>query len=92
MNDDNKDLRDMLHQVQAQLLATQVAIRSILVASPGLLPSVTQELENVRASVPGRVVSDSVFSAMDRAIRRMLPAEPVAAEAPSIAASKPIVG
>lgn len=90
MNDDNKELRDMLHQVQAQLLATQAAIRSILVASPELLPSVTQELEQVRASVPGRVVSDSVFAAMDRAIRRMLPAEAAPSEAPT--SSNPIIG
>ena len=74
MNDD-KDLRDMVHQMEAQLLATQAAIRSILAATPELRRSVAQELELVRAAVPGRVVSDSVFSAMDRAIRRMVPTE-----------------
>ena len=78
MNDD-KDLRDMVHQMEAQLLATQAAIRSILAATPELRRSVAQELELVRAAVPGRVVSDSVFSAMDRAIRRMVPADVPAA-------------
>ncbi|GAP37314.1 hypothetical protein ABXN37_19505 [Piscinibacter sakaiensis] len=72
---DDKELRDHLYQVEAQLLATQAAIRSILTAVPQLRPSVAQELEQVRAARPGRVVSDSVFSALDRAIRRMLPAE-----------------
>lgn len=75
MSDDQKDLRDMVHQMEAQLLATQAAIRSILTAKPELRRSVAQELELVRAAVPGRVVSDSVFSAMDRAIRRMLPTD-----------------
>lgn len=72
---DDRDLRDHLYQVEAQLLATQAAIRSIIAAAPELRPTVAQELEQVRAARPGRVVSDSVFSAMDRAIRRMLPAE-----------------
>jgi hypothetical protein len=75
MNDDSRELRDMLHQIEAQLLATQAAVRSILTANPGLRATVAQELDTVKASRPGRVVSDSVFSAMDRAIRRMLPAE-----------------
>lgn len=76
---DDKDLRDMVHQMEAQLLATQAAIRSILAATPELRRSVAQELELVRAAVPGRVVSDSVFSAMDRAIRRMVPTDVPAA-------------
>ncbi len=75
MTDDNKDIRDLLHQVEAQLLATQAAVRSIISANPELRPAVAQELELVRAARPGRVVTDSVFTAMDRAIRRMLPAE-----------------
>jgi hypothetical protein len=76
MSEDNKELRDLIHQVEAQLFATQAAIRSILAAAPELVPTVAQELERVRAATPGRVVTDSVFAAMDRAIRRMLPAEP----------------
>lgn len=75
MNDDLRELRDLVHQVEAQLLATQAAVRSIISANPELRPAVAQELELVRAARPGRVVSDSVFSAMDRAIRRMLPSE-----------------
>ena len=75
MSDDQKDLRDLLHQMEAQLIATQAAIRSILSAAPELRQTVAQELEQVRAAAPGRVVSDSVFSAMDRAIRRMIPSD-----------------
>lgn len=75
MSEDQKDLRDLVHQMEAQLLATQAAIRSILSAAPELRQTVAQELELVRAATPGRVVSDSVFSAMDRAIRRMIPTD-----------------
>ncbi len=76
MTDEQKELRDLVHQVEAQLLATQAAVRSIIAASPELRPAVAQELEKVRAAGPGKVVSDSVFGAMDRAIRRMLYTEP----------------
>lgn len=75
MSEDQKDLRDLVHQMEAQLLATQAAIRSILSAAPELRQTVALELEQVRAASPGRVVSDSVFSAMDRAIRRMIPSD-----------------
>ena len=51
-----------------------------------LVPTVTEELERVRVAPPGRVVTDSVFGAMDRAIRRMLPADPTQ-EAPAAAVS-----
>lgn len=84
MSEETKELRDLVHQVEAQLLATHTAIRSILTASPGLVPTVTEELERVRVAPPGRVVTDSVFGAMDRAIRRMLPADPTQ-EAPAAA-------
>ena len=76
MIDNPRELRDLAHQLEAQLLATQAAIRGILGASPELRQAAAQELELVSASRPGQVVSDSVFAAMDRAIRRMLPSEP----------------
>ena len=59
MNDD-KDLRDMVHQMEAQLLATQAAIRSILAATPELRRSVAQELEQqaVRPEHPGVLVGE----------------------------------
>jgi hypothetical protein len=75
MSDPNKEVLDLVSQVEAQLLATQAAIRCILAADPGLRNTVARELEQVRVSRPGRVVSDSVFAAMDRAIRRMIPAD-----------------
>ena len=75
MTHDQHDMHDRVHQIEAQLLATHAAIRSILSASPELRDLVAQELELVRAARPGRVVTDSVFAAMDRAIRRMLPSE-----------------
>ena len=75
MPDQNREVLDLVSQVEAQLLATQAAIRCILAADPELRNTVARELEQVRASRPGRVVSDSVFAAMDRAIRRMVPNE-----------------
>jgi hypothetical protein len=75
MPENNKEVLDLVSQVEAQLLATQAAIRCILAADPELRNTVARELEQVRASRPGRVVSDSVFAAMDRAIRRMVPSD-----------------
>ena len=80
MPENNREVLDLVSQVEAQLLATQAAIRCILAADPGLRDTVARELEQVRASRPGRVVSDSVFAAMDRAIRRMIPNEAPEAE------------
>jgi hypothetical protein len=80
MTESPRDLRDLVHQLEAQLLAAQAAIRGILSASPELREAAAQELELVSASRPGQVVSDSVFAAMDRAIRRMLPEAPASDE------------
>lgn len=56
-----------------ELLATQAAIRAILIRNPELISDVVHQIEKLTAAALPREVYDSTIDGFDRAKKRILP-------------------